>query len=64
MKATQQLEDTIQTETACDTANHSTEGSVWQRIVEIGAQVPEEEWAKVQVTYQKNRALLIRQIKE
>jgi len=54
VKATQELEETIQTKAAFDTANHSTESSVWQQVVEIGTQVSEEEWVKLPSDLSKN----------
>jgi hypothetical protein len=53
-KATQQLEETIQTETTSDTAYDSTARPLWELVVEIGAQVPDEEWAKVPSDLSKN----------
>ncbi len=50
-KAIQQLEETIQTETTSDTAR-----PLWELIVEIGAQVPEEEWALVPTDLSQNVA--------
>lgn len=53
-KATQQLEETLQTETASDTAYDSIARPLWELVVEIGAQVPDEEWAKVPTDLSKN----------
>ena len=55
-KATQQLEEIIQTEMASDTAYDSTARPLWELVVEIGAQVPDEEWAKVPSDLSKNVA--------
>lgn len=54
MKATQQLEENTQTETASDTAYDSTDDPLRELIVEIGAQVPDEEWAKVPSDFARN----------
>lgn len=55
-KATQQLVETLQTETASDTAYDSIAHPLWELVVEIGAQVPDEEWAKVPTDLSKNVA--------
>ena len=55
-KAIQQLEETIQTETTSDTADDSTDHPLWEIIVEIGAQVPDEEWALVPTDLSQNVA--------
>lgn len=39
---------------ASDTAYDSTARPLWELVVEIGAQVPEEEWAKVPSDLSKN----------
>ena len=53
-ESTQQLEAAVQTTTLEDTASNATARPIWERIVEIGAQVPESEWAKVPSDLSKN----------
>lgn len=53
-ESTQQLEEAVQTATLLDTASTPIDRPIWERIVEIGAQVPAEEWAQVPSDLSKN----------
>ena len=51
---TQQLEEAAQTARLEDTAYDPAARPIWERIVEIGAQVPESEWAQVPSDLSRN----------
>ncbi len=53
-ESTQQLEAAVPTATLEDTGYDPTARPIWERIVEIGAQVPDEEWAQVPSDLSKN----------
>ena len=54
-ESTQQLEEAPQQiATLEDTASKPTDRPIWEQIVEIGAQVPVEEWAQVPSDLSKN----------
>lgn len=53
-EASQQSTNVIQTETSSETAYDSTARPLWELIVELGAQVPDEEWAKVPSDFARN----------
>ena len=53
-EATQHSYKDTQTQTSGDTAYDSTARPLWELIVEIGAQVPDEEWAKMPTDLSKN----------
>ncbi len=53
-ESTQQLEEAVQPAALKDTAYDPIARPIWEQIVEIGAQVPAEEWAQVPSDLSKN----------
>lgn len=53
-EVTQHLEKIIQTEISDEPTYDYTARPLWELIVEIGAQVPDEEWAKVPSDFARN----------
>lgn len=53
-EAMQQAKKVVQAETSEDAAYDPTACPIWELAAEIGAQVPNEEWAKVPSDLSKN----------
>lgn len=53
-EAMQQAEEVVQAEKSEDAAYDPTARPIWELAVEIGAQVPDEEWARVPSDLSKN----------